>query len=142
MTFPPFGPYNAPFSSTRAVDAAFAALDVGAAANAICGIDEKTLPLKCDVTASFTNLFDVADVAAVVAVAAAAAAAVATATAAAVTDAVDADDDVHDVDNDLILFNFFKPQFGRFTLLSLFIGSLATWHLLQHFVEWTALADD
>lgn len=131
ITLPPFGLYNDPFSSISAVDAVVVAVvEVGALANAICGNDVKVLPLKW----------------VVVAVAAAAPVAAAAAAAAAVTDAVDVDDDVHDVDNDLILFNLgqlnFKPQFGRFTLLSLFIGSLANGHLLQHFVEWATFDDD
>lgn len=86
---------------------------------------------------SNNGLFDMADVVGV---------AVATVAA----DAVDAADaavtDVDDVDNDLILFNLgqlnFKLQFGRFALLSLFIGSLANGHLLQHFAECATLDDD
>lgn len=70
------------------------------------------------------------------------------AVAAAVTDVVDFDDGVHVVDDDLILFNFeqlnFKLHlhFKEFTLHSLFIGSLANGHLLQHFVEWATFDDD
>lgn len=130
ITLPPLEPYKAPFSSTSVDDAG--------AANAICGNGEKRVDVAKALFA-FVNLFDVSDVAAVAAAPAAAAAV-------AVTDAVDVDDDVHDVDNDLILFNLgqlnFKPQFGFFALLSLFVGSLANGHLLQHFVEWAELDDD
>lgn len=116
ITLPPFEPYNAPFSSTSAADAVVVVDRVDVAANAICG----------NGVTSFADLFDVAGAAVVVASVNEAAAA------AAATEAFEDDDD-------LIPFNLgqlnFNPQFGRFTLLSLFVGSLENGHLLQHFVE-------
>lgn len=124
ITLPPFGPYKVPLSSPSAVDAVVVVDDAGAATNA--SFADAATQQPCIVfVISNKGLFDAADVDVVVAAVAAA---------------------VVDVDNDLILFNLgqlnFKPQFGLFTLLSLFIGSLANWHLLQHFVGCATLDDD